>query len=556
MPSRTIKSLIAEINNEDAEGGGLWLPNIQRLFVWDEDQIEKLFDSIMRQYPLSSMMIWKTREEIRHRRFIDQYHDDFDLKALYRPTSKKLKKLVLDGQQRLQSLFMGLKGSLRGREMYFDLLSGDAKLPEEISFRFSFKEKDEVEWPWVRFGNLVYSKKLADEIAEDIIGKAKVQLSKEQRRLITRNIARAKKELEVTENLLYQELDSTDEDSTYEFDDVVEIFIRANSGGTKLNKSDLMFTLLISEWKLADIEMNEFLSDINDNRFAFDRDFVLKSAMSILDQGAKYDVDKLRNDELRQSIASNWKRITDSIRFVRDQLVEKTFIRSDKALTSYNALIPLVYFHYHCGKEWKNIGPIRDYLLRVLLTGAFSGRPDTLIDKLTSKIKEDKGFEKKAIFRTIEENRRDLRISQASLWGMGYQSGQIHLLFNLWYDTNYRPALDGHLPQVDHIFPQSLLRAEKASKSGSGRKVQKYSSGEINQLANCMLLTANENGAGGKRDIPPDEWFANKDPEYLELHCIPAKKSLWKNENFEKFIEARKQLIAEKFGFLLMDDAD
>ena len=556
MPSRTIKSLIAEINNEDAEGGGLWLPNIQRLFVWDEDQIEKLFDSIMRQYPLSSMMIWKTREEIRHRRFIDQYHDDFDLKALYRPTSKKLKKLVLDGQQRLQSLFMGLKGPLRGREMYFDLLSGDAKLPEEISFRFSFKEKDEVEWPWVRFGNLVYSKKLADEIAEDIIGKAKVQLSKEQRRLITRNIARAKKELEVTENLLYQELDSTDEDSTYEFDDVVEIFIRANSGGTKLNKSDLMFTLLISEWKLADIEMNEFLSDINDNRFAFDRDFVLKSAMSILDQGAKYDVDKLRNDELRQSIASNWKRITDSIRFVRDQLVEKTFIRSDKALTSYNALIPLVYFHYHCGKEWKNIGPIRDYLLRVLLTGAFSGRPDTLIDKLTSKIKEDKGFEKKAIFRTIEENRRDLRISQASLWGMGYQSGQIHLLFNLWYDTNYRPALDGHLPQVDHIFPQSLLRAEKASKSGSGRKVQKYSSGEINQLANCMLLTANENGAGGKRDIPPDEWFANKDPEYLELHCIPAKKSLWKNENFEKFIEARKQLIAEKFGFLLMDDAD
>jgi hypothetical protein len=179
-----------------------------------------------------------------------------------------------------------------------------------------------------------------------------------------------------------------------------------------------------------------------------------------------------------------------------------------------------------------------------------------LIDKLTSKINEGEGFEKKAIFRTIEENRRDLRISQSSLWGMGYQSGQIHLLFNLWYDTNYRPALDGHLPQVDHIFSQSLLRAEKASKSGSGRKVQKYSSGEINQLANCMLLTANENGASGKRDIPPDEWFADKDSEYLDLHCIPAKKSLWKLENFEKFIEARKQLIAEKFEFLLMDDAD
>jgi hypothetical protein len=71
-----------------------------------------------------------------------------------------------------------------------------------------------------------------------------------------------------------------------------------------------------------------------------------------------------------------------------------------------------------------------------------------------------------------------------------------------------------------------------------------------------MLLTANENGAGGKRDIPSDKWFADKDSEYLELHCILAKKSLWKIESFEKFIEAGKQLFAEKFGFLLVEDAD
>jgi hypothetical protein len=548
--------LIAEINNEDAEGGGLWLPNIQRLFVWDEDQIEKLFDSIMRQYPLSSMMIWKTRDEIHHRRFIDQYHVNFDLKSLYRPTNKKLKKLVLDGQQRLQSLFMGLKGSIGGREMYFDLLSGNAKLPEEISFRFSFLEKDSVEWPWVRFSGLIYSKRLSNEIAEELIAKANVDLSKDKRRLITRNIDRAKREIEVAEVLLYQELDSTDEESTYLFEDVVEIFIRANSGGTKLNKSDLMFTLLISQWELADIEMNEFLAELNDNRFEFSRDFILKSAMSILDQGAKYDVDKLRGDNLRQSIASNWKRISDSIRFVRDQLVAKTFIRTDKALPSYNALIPLVYYHYHFGKEWKNIGSIRDYLLRVLLTGAFSGRPDSLIDRLTSRIRQDKCFDKKAVFRSIEESGRNLQIPESSLWWMGYQSGQIHLLFNLWYDTDYRPALDGHLPQVDHIFPQSLLRAEKLSKTGSGRKVQRYSSSDINQLANCMLLTANENGAGQKCDTPPEDWFADKDQEYLELHCIPPKKSLWKLDNYEKFIEARKQLIAEKFRYLLLEESE
>jgi hypothetical protein len=169
MPARTIKSFLAEINNEDAEGGGLWLPNIQRLFVWNEDQIEKLFDSIMRQYPLPSMMLWKTRSEIRNRRFIEQFHENFDLKGLYRPPNKKMKKVVLDGQQRLQSLFIGLKGSIDGREMYFDLLSGTAESPEEIRYRFEFKHKKEAEWPWIRFGELIYSRKLADEIADEVI---------------------------------------------------------------------------------------------------------------------------------------------------------------------------------------------------------------------------------------------------------------------------------------------------------------------------------------------------------------------------------------------------
>ena len=70
------------------------------------------------------------------------------------------------------------------------------------------------------------------------------------------------------------------------------------------------------------------------------------------------------------------------------------------------------------------------------------------------------------------------------------------------------------------------------------------------------VLTANENGAGQKRDTPPQEWFADKDAEYLELHCIPTKKSLWKIENFDDFIAARKQLIAAKFSHLLLDESE
>jgi len=556
MPSKTIKSIVSDINNEESDGGGLWLPNIQRLFVWEEEQIEKLFDSIMRQYPLPSMMLWKTKEPIRHRKFIDQFHGSFDLKSLYRPDNKKLKRLVLDGQQRLQSFYIGLRGSINGKVLKFDLLSGNVKNPEEIAYRFSFKKQQENSWPWVPFSSIIYTSKLPEDIVDDIIKQNAVNISDEERRTITRNISRAKREFEVTEAILYQELDGTDEDSSYAFDDVVEIFIRANSGGTTLSKSDLMFTLLTSQWVLADVEMDEFLVELNDNRFKFSRDFVIKVAMTLLDQGAKYDVGKLRDERIRKRIADSWTDITRAISFVKDQLISKTFIRCDQALISYNALIPLIYFRYHFPDSWKSISSIKDYLLRTLLTGSFSGSPDGLIDKITADIQAKQSFNKKSIFRIIEGKGKSLKIYSDTLLGWGYGSGQIHLLFNQWYSNDYRPAFNGHLPQVDHIFPQSLLKSVKEINPDTGRPCQHYNAWQINQLSNCMLLTAQENGAGDKSDTPPDVWLNGKTDEFLELHCIPKRKSLWKIENYEKFIEARGKLLIEKFQDLLLDEEE
>jgi hypothetical protein len=79
----------------------------------------------------------------------------------------------------------------------------------------------------------------------------------------------------------------------------------------------------------------------------------------------------------------------------------------------------------------------------------------------------------------------------------------------------------------------------------------KYRESDRNQLANCMLLTAAENGAGGKSDIPPDEWFKDKDAAYLNRHLVPPNPALWKLDRFEDFIVERKKLIKDKFGYLL-----
>src|SRR3984957_18785011 len=109
---QTIRRIVGFLNNAD-ENGGFWLPNIQRPFVWSEEQICRLFDSILRQYPISTLLIWKTNLGVRRRKFIDNFKEEHrhhlsNFKAL--PEEGKKKCLVLDGQQRLQSLFIGLRG--------------------------------------------------------------------------------------------------------------------------------------------------------------------------------------------------------------------------------------------------------------------------------------------------------------------------------------------------------------------------------------------------------------------------------------------------------------
>ncbi|MBO0699187.1 MAG: DUF1524 domain-containing protein, partial [Zavarzinella sp.] len=146
-------------------------------------------------------------------------------------------------------------------------------------------------------------------------------------------------------------------------------------------------------------------------------------------------------------------------------------------------------------------------MVRTLLSGAFSGLPDQLIDNVVARLREEQDFRLDGVVDAIRASGRNLEITSDRLFGAGYGSDTVHLVFNLWYDFNYTPAYENNLPQVDHIFPQSLLRTVKVAGAAGRLNTLKYREADRNQLANCMLLTAAENGAGGKGDTPPDEWF-------------------------------------------------
>lgn len=557
----SIRKLVSYLNDEESEGGGFWLPNIQRPFVWTQEQITRLFDSIMREYPISTLLVWKTRESVRNRRFIDNYHRSIRLTDFYVPENSRPKLMVLDGQQRLQSLFIGLKGSYEGRELYFDVTSGQDAAPEDIRYRFAFKDRATAAWPWILFKDMVFSNnKLELQIAKELVTKAGVQLSEEDWTAVQYNVGRARQEFVSNENITFQELDSIDDPDAYRVDDIVEIFIRANSGGTKLGKSDLLFSLLTSTWEDADGEVETLLARLNRGGFSYDRDFVLKACLTMLGKGARYDVAKLRDGKTKEEIIAQWPSLSKAILAVHDLLVTRTYIRSDKALPSYLALIPLIYYRYHYPEDFKKNDKLPDYILRVLASGVFGGSPDSLIDKIVRDIQERQTFVLTEIYGVIREAGRNLEVTPHAIFEQRYGSREIHLFFSLWYrGFNYQPAYDGNVPSVDHIFPQSLLKTVKVLNPENGRRnLMKFQQPARDQIANCMLLTTDENGPGGKGDTPPHLWLARdrfktdqEHLEYLDLHLIPNDPELWALDRFDDFIEARKGLIQEKFSYML-----
>lgn len=548
----TIRKMVTYLNNEEKDGG-FWLPNIQRPFVWSEDQIERLFDSIMREYPISTLLVWRTKSEIRRRKFIENYKCSLKLTDFQVPVDSKTKLLVLDGQQRLQSLFIGLKGSYEKKELFFDVLSGDLVAPEDIRYQFRFLDPSAALFPWVKFKDIVFSNELFNKLAKSILAHVEHSLTDRQIERVEDNIARIIKQFCNDEVIVYQELDGVDNPQAYQEDDVVEIFIRANSGGTKLGKSDLLFSLLTVSWEDANENLEALLAELNNSGYDFTRDFILKTCLSLLDRGARYEVSKFRDGVTREEIVEKWKAISDAIKSVKDFLVGKTFLRCDQALPSYLSLIPLVYFRYHFPNKWKEAQNLDAYLLRSLITGAFSGTPDNLIDKCTRYIAETGNFDVQQIFGIIRADGRNLEITPNTILGQHYGSKNIHLIFNIWYkDFNYTPAYQNSLPQIDHIFPQSLLKSVKTLNPETGkRNILRYKAWDRDRIANCMLLTAEENGAGGKCATPPEDWFRNKSERYLEMHLIPKDENLWQLENFEKFIQARESLIIEKFQYML-----
>ena len=521
-----------------------WLPAIQREFVWKEAQICKLFDSLMRNYPIGSFLIWETNNGIRKRRFCDVWSKDIESRDLFLPVDSNPKKLILDGQQRLQGMLIGCLGSFAKKRLYFNIISGapitGAGEIKESLFEFSFKsEAKQKEWHWFKLQSILDLNMTASKATNWLQKEINCDGFRANRELIADNIGQIVKVFKQDQNCAYQLLGSTESGDSYADNDVVEIFVRANSGGTKLGKSELLFALLASQWDEASENLDDLESALGVLGFEFTRDYFLKACLIILGKKAQYDVKKFRNEETLEQLKDQWDEISSAITDVIDFLPRNTPIADSKALPSRNALLPVIVYRFRHKAGWKS-EPTRaavvEYLVQTGIAGTFNGAKDDLIDELSKEFARDIIINIERVYATIVDKNRSLKISKEKLFSIQYQNEKVLLVMKLIVpEMMFVAANVNNLPQVDHLFSKKVLKKLGFKKS------------QWDQLANLAPLSAQENQSKSGKSLAV--WLEAMRPADRDVLCrrllIPLNSTLWSEDRFEDFVEARKGLFLQ-----------
>lgn len=555
------------------------LPAIQREFVWSTEQIETLFDSIMRGYPISSFLFWEVTEDnipkYQFYEFIRNYHErdnthneKADLKG------EKSVTAILDGQQRLTSLYIGLKGSYAykmprmrwdndlafpKRTLCLNILSKPSDSNLEYDFEFLTREerlKNDEDHFWFEVGD-VLSFKSPGDVNNYLIENEIVTKEKEKAHFANDALYKLYSVInEPSINFFLEESDSLDK--------VLNIFIRVNSGGTQLSYSDLLLSIASAQWKKKDAreEITQFVDEINKigDGFNVDKDFVLKTCLVLSDfKDIAFKVDNFNQDNML-AIEKNWENITKAIRLAYNLLVSFGYKRD--SLTSNNAVIPIAYYllkqdcpdNFDISKKYENDRKeIFHWLVSALLKKVFSGQPDNILRPIREIIrKSNSSFPRQEIVNKQKGSSKSFTFDDDEIENLfNYQYGNAFtysILATLYPSLNFRGKF-----HEDHIFPKTLFTEKKLKKLGIPDEDIQFYLDNYNYIANLQLLEGIPNIEKSKKMF--DEWIVEMYPDendrkmYMERNYIPN--CSLDIKNFKEFIEKRKELITKAIKNML-----
>ena len=593
---KTIYELIEEI-----ESGRVVLPAMQRNFVWSEKKICALFESIMRDYPIGTFLFWGIDSELFNKYVFNCFIKEYDEQLGKMQRGKKATAnfsdytAVLDGQQRITSLYMGVKGKYRTHikgkvwdkpESYIDryLCIDVMFVPEaDEEYRFEFVPEEKIgqyvigengitEF-WVKVSEIFAEEDISNipDIIDDIPVDNTV-FPQAKRKEARKALQTLYKGLRIVQNVNYYLAKNKT------LPDVVDIFVRVNSGGQKLDSSDLMLSVAAGEQGDVDIHVRiqEAVDEINnvpknvEDGVKVDKEMLLTAGL--LFTGAKKL--SLKNDEnytstkMNEIFKDHWDMIIDALKCAVDYVEYLGFVGRK---LSRNSILPIAYYFYknqismsHKSSSSKRASCdrvfIRQWLLRAIINGVFiDGTGSTLlsirqiIDKTTKK-----HFPLEDLM--LAEIKKPLRIEGEQIeeiLDIRYGDPRIIPLFNELEHVASRPN-----DQVDHIWARAILSSKKAIKklypSISENEIDIYKS-KLNRLANLQLLDSVVNNE--KSDTPFDEWISAiyQDQQalntYRESHFIPVVET-YNFASFVTFIEKREELLKKKISEAFPSDFD
>ncbi len=554
---RTIKEVVDGLNDR------YFLPDIQREYVWlqkaDEKKIEQLFDSILRGYPIGSFLFWKLqKEDIAKSEEQDSDKLNFQLYQFItnyderKPHNEKIRieeirrddlYIVLDGQQRLTSLYIGLKGTktlkkkkarndnpnaYEEKRLYLNLKHQPNMDNPEDNYQFEFHaktpENDKEHW-WFKVGDILELKSVVNYTREHNLGNEESEL------LETLNKAFHDKQLI-----------SFFEETEKNLNKVLNIFIRVNSGGVKLSYSDLLMSILTASFS-SDIRerMNELVDALKDKGFSnMGQDQVLKTCLLLIGKDTTFELKNFNKKNIKE-IEENWEKITESIYNAAKLL--KNFGYAGYLGSAY-ILSTLAYFYFLNPKMDKNDEEqALKFVRNAQITSYFSSTTDTKLSAIAHSIKESRTFE--AFNHNLAKHQTwPLKITNDAIEDMVFFNShdRVFPVLQILYPNLNCKTTTFH---IDHIYPKSKFKKNK--------KLDKDFCG--NHLYNLQLLEGAENQA--KKDKDPEVWlkeeYKNEQAieEYKKRNYIdPNLKLEW--ENIKEFREKREEAIITKLKEVLL----
>ncbi|WP_311877553.1 DUF262 domain-containing protein [Microbacterium forte] len=551
----TIASALRQIQDRT-----LILPAIQREFVWKPSQVIRVFDSVMRGYPVGSFLSWKvlpeTISEFKFYGFMRDYNafDNRHNPVVDIPTDREVV-AILDGQQRLTSLNIGLRGtyayknhggwankswSYPERQLYLNL-AGEA--PEnELGLKYHFQfltgkdvdaSRDDDSKIWLPVPEVFE----ASEMSSLIQLLAKYGVGNDP--VASGLVSKLWDAIHKTASLHFYE--ETEQD----IERVLDIFVRVNSGGTVLSYSDLLLSIATAQWDGdARAAVHGLVDELNQtgNGFGFSRDTVLKSGLVIADVGdIGFKVKNFTSANMAK-LEAGWDSLSTSLQVAVGLLSD--FGLSGGSLTADSVLIPVAYYVHHRGlghayrespKTREDREALRSWVLRSLIVrGIWGSGLDTLLRDLREIIRSegDEAFPVAAIERAMARRGKSLAVTDAlvdDVLSLEYgRPRTFAVLAALFPHVDTRNQF-----HVDHIFPSALLDPKKLNRQVNEDGGLAFSPSQVdelvelkNQLPNLELLPGLENI--GKLAATPAAWLAGEyssseeRASFLERNALPS----------------------------------